>query len=63
VWKKDEACINTEDGHSENLLGYCLPDIPVAVDHSWFFSEPPTTTHNWLFSEPPVFERRQQTFS
>ena len=52
--KRLEACINSEDGHSEHLLWHCLPDIPVATHHTWFFSEPPTTTQNWLFSEPPM---------
>ena len=63
--KRLEACINAEDGHFEveHLLWHCLPDIPVATCHNWFFLEPPTTTHNWLFSEPPTFERTQQTFS
>ena len=62
-WKRQEACINAERGHSEHLLWHCLPDIPVATHHNRFFSEQPTTTHNWLFSEPPTPERMQQTFS
>jgi len=49
--------------HSEHLLWHCLPDIPVATHHNWFFSEPPMTTHNWLFWEPPTSQRTQQTFS
>jgi len=42
--KRLEACINAEGGHSEHLLWHCLPDIPVAIHHNRFFSEPPTTT-------------------
>jgi len=48
-WKRLEACINAEGGHSEHLSQHCLPDIPVATHHNRFFSEAPTTTHNWLF--------------
>jgi len=40
-----------------------LLDIPVAMHHNRFFSEPPTTTRKWLFSEPPMLESTQQTFS
>jgi len=40
-----------------------LPDIPVAMHHNRFLSEPQMTTHNWLFSEPPTIERMQQTLS
>ena len=61
--KRLEACINAEGGHSEHLLWYCLPDIPVAIHHNQFFSKPPKTTHNRLFSDPPEFDRTQQTFS
>ena len=50
VSKRLEACINAEVGHSEHLLWHCLLDIPVAMHHNRFFSEPPTTTHNWLCS-------------
>jgi len=50
-WKRLEACINAEGGHSEHLLWHCLPDILVA------------THHNWFSSEPPTFDRTQQTFS
>jgi len=57
-WKRLEACINAEDGHSEHLLRHCLPDISVATHHNRFFS-----TYNWLFSGPPTFEITQQTFS
>ena len=62
-WKRLEACINAEHGHSEHLLWRCLPDIPVSTHHNRFFSEPLMTTHNWLSLEPPTFERTQQTFS
>jgi len=61
--KRLKACTNAEGGHSEHLLWHCLPDIPVAIHHNWFFSEPPMTTHKWLFSEPPAFKKTQQTFS
>jgi len=54
-WKRQKACINAEDGHSEHLLWHCSPDIPVATHHNRFFLEPPMTTHNWLSSEPPTF--------
>jgi len=40
-----------------------LPDIPVAMHHNRFLSEPQMTTRNWLFSEPPTIERMQQTLS
>ena len=62
-WKRLEACIKAEGGHSEHLLWHCLPDIAVATYHNRFFSQPPMTTHNWRFSELLMFEWMQQTFS
>ena len=58
-----EVCINAEGSHSEHLVWYCLPDIPVATHHNRFFSELLITIHNRLFSVFPTFERMQQTFS
>jgi len=44
--KRPEECTNAERGHSEHLLWHCLPDIPVAIHHNWFFSEPPMLEKN-----------------
>jgi len=59
--KRLETCINAEGGHStEHLLWHCLPDIPVATHHMWFFSEPSRTTTTGSFQSLQRLKERNK---
>jgi len=58
--KRLKTCINAEGGHSEHLLWHCLPDIPVATHHMWFFSEPSRTTTTGSFQSLQRLKERNK---